>query len=242
MPPDSAGRQHARLRIFLGVRGHPVRVGPPLAIDHFETIRSLPLSSLKEWKAALASDLRRTICILGGALAVLWLVLLANAVFFDGQLARFGIVPRTVDGLRGIAFAPFLHAGITHLVANTVGLLIFGGLVLLRNETDFWLVTLIGALVGGFGTWLFGRPLIHIGASGVIFAYFGYLLSTGIFERRLGAILLSLLAVFGWGGLIYGVLPGQPGVSWESHLFGVVGGACAAWLIARKRRRPASSV
>jgi membrane associated rhomboid family serine protease len=193
--------------------------------------------SPKQWKTALVNDMRRTVFILTGALLVLWLVLLTNAALFDGQLARFGIVPRTLDGLRGIAFAPFLHAGIAHLTANSIGLLIFGGLVLLRNEADFWLVAIIGALLGGFGTWLFGRPLIHIGASGVIFAFFGYLLSTGVFERRLGAILLSLLAVFGWGGLIYGVLPGQPGISWESHLFGVVAGICAAWLIAQRRRR-----
>jgi membrane associated rhomboid family serine protease len=200
------------------------------------------LPSLKQWGTAVAGDLRRAILIMAGTLAVLWLVVFVNATFFDGQLARFGIVPRSIDGLRGILFAPFLHAGVAHLAANTAGLVALGGLVLLRNEADFWLVALIGALVGGFGTWLFGRPLIHIGASGVIFAYFGYLLCTGIFERRLGAIVLSLLAVFGWGGLIYGVLPGQPGISWESHLFGIIGGAVAAWLIAGRRRRPARSI
>jgi membrane associated rhomboid family serine protease len=238
MPLNQAGAGGMSSYI-LGLRD----CGPckPLA-GRFQTQRESILPSPKQWGASIASDLRRIIFILGGALLVLWLVLLSNALFFDGQLARFGIVPRTLEGLRGIAFAPFLHAGTAHLAANSVGLLIFGGLVLLRNETHFWLVALIGALLGGFGTWLFGRPLIHIGASGVIFAWFGYLLSTGVFERRLGAILLSLLAVFGWGGLIYGVLPGQPGVSWESHLFGVISGICAAWLIARNRRSQAKGV
>jgi len=194
------------------------------------------LRSLNELGAELAGDLRRTVWILGATLTVLWLVLFANALFFNGQLVRFGIVPRTFDGLRGIAFAPFLHVGIAHLSANSVGLLLLGGLVLLRNERDFWMVALVGGLVSGLGTWLFGRPLTHVGASGVIFAYFGYLLFAGIFERRLGSILLSLLAVFTWGGLIFGVLPGQPGVSWESHLFGVIGGAFEVWLIAHWRR------
>lgn len=182
-------------------------------------------------------DLRRAFFILAGALLVLWLILLCNAAFFGGHLLRFGILPRSLTGLRGIAFAPFLHAGIGHLSANSIGLVLLGGLVLLRNEADFWIVTLVGIVIGGIGTWLFARPEIHVGASGVIFAYFGYLVSTGFFERRLGAIAISLLAVFTWGSLIFGVLPGQPGISWESHLFGLAAGSSAAWLIALRRRR-----
>jgi len=174
---------------------------------------------------------------LGGTLVVLWLILLCNSVLFGGHLLRFGILPRSLLGLRGIIFAPFLHAGVGHLSANSIGLVLLGGLVLLRDEADFWIVTIVGAIVGGLGTWLFARPDIHVGASGVIFAYFGYLLSTGFFERRLGAIVISVLAAFTWGSLIFGVLPGQPGISWESHLFGLAAGACAAWLIATQRRR-----
>jgi membrane associated rhomboid family serine protease len=204
---------------------------------HYLAQPEFNLPSFKKSGATLVGDLRRAGGILGVMLAVLWLVFLINAMFFGGQLDRFGIEPRTLTGLRGIAFAPFLHVGIAHLSANSVGLLLLGGLVLLRNEVDFWVVALVGGIVGGFCTWLFGRPLMHIGASGIIFAYFGYLLCTGIFERHVGAILFSLIAVLSWGGLIYGVLPGQPGVSWESHLFGVVGGGCAAWLMAQRRRR-----
>lgn len=188
-------------------------------------------------RSTLFGDLRRAYYILGGTLAVLWLVLLCDSVLFGGHLLRFGIVPRSLPGLRGIAFAPFLHVGASHLLANSIGLVLLGGLVLLRNEADFWIVTLVGALVGGLGTWLFARSEIHVGASGVIFAYFGYLVSTGFFERRFGAIVISLLAVFGWGSLIFGVLPGQPGISWESHLFGLAAGAGSAWLIAQRRPR-----
>jgi len=194
--------------------------------------------SLRESGSTLFGDLRRAAGILGGVVAVLWLVLLINTLFFAGRLDRFGIEPRTLSGLRGIVFAPFLHAGIAHVSANSVGLLLLGGLVLLRNEIDFWVVALVGVVVGGACTWLFGRPLMHIGASGIIFAYFGYLLCTGLFERRIGAMMLSVIAVLGWGGLIYGVLPNQPGISWESHLFGLAGGAYAALLLARHRRNP----
>jgi len=193
----------------------------------------LPLSA----GSSLLRDLRRAFYILGGTLVVLWLILLCNSVLFGGHLLRFGILPRSLLGLRGIIFAPFLHAGVGHLSANSIGLVLLGGLVLLRDEADFWIVTIVGAIVGGLGTWLFARPDIHVGASGVIFAYFGYLLSTGFFERRLGAIVISVLAAFTWGSLIFGVLPGQPGISWESHLFGLAAGACAAWLIATQRRR-----
>ena len=188
--------------------------------------------------STLLADLRRAFAILAGILAILWLILLCNSLFFGGHLLQFGILPRSLSGLRGIAFAPFLHAGIGHLLANSIGLVLLGGLVLLRNESDFWIVTFVGAILGGLGTWLFARPDIHIGASGVIFAYFGYLVSTGFFERRFGAIAISALAIFTWGSLLFGVLPGRPGISWESHLFGLAAGAIAAWLIALRRGGP----
>ncbi|MCU0613139.1 MAG: rhomboid family intramembrane serine protease, partial [Candidatus Eisenbacteria bacterium] len=99
----------------------------------------------------------------------------------------------------------------------------------------FWVVTLVGGVASGFGTWILGRPAIHIGASGVIFAYFGYLICTGWFERRAGSIVLSILVLLVWGSTIFGVLPVQRSVSWEGHLFGLLGGASAAWLLARRR-------
>jgi membrane associated rhomboid family serine protease len=189
-----------------------------------------------EARTAFWSELRRDARIVVMVLAVLWAILIINAVAFGGELVKLGIFPRQTVGLRGIVFAPLLHGGVAHLLGNSIGLALLGGLVLLREERDFWIVTLVGALVGGLGTWLFGRATYHVGASGVLFAYLGYLLSTGIFERRAGAILLSLVAGLTWGGLVFGVLPGQPGISWESHLFGFGGGAVAAWFIARRRR------
>lgn len=194
------------------------------------------MSSFRQSGRAVVVELRQVATILATVLAVLWLVLLVNNVFLGGALNRYGIEPRTVSGLRGIVFAPFLHAGVAHLAANSTGLLLLGGLVLLRRRADFWMVTFVGMLVGGLCTWLLARPSIHIGASGVVFAYLGYLLCTGIFERRLGAIMLSLLVGFVWGGLLFGILPGQQGISWESHLFGLVAGAFAAWLAAGRRR------
>ena len=126
--------------------------------------------------------------IIAAFIGAIWLVEIVDTVVFAGRLQYFGILPRTEQGLLGILLAPLLHGGVDHLLANTGGLLIFGGLVMLRSEAHFWTVTLIGALASGIGTWLLGRPAIHIGASGIVFAYFGYLLFTGFFEGRIGSL------------------------------------------------------
>jgi membrane associated rhomboid family serine protease len=171
-----------------------------------------------------------------GTLAVvigaLWLVTGLNLFVFEGRLLAYGILPRAEEGLPGVVLAPLLHGGFNHLIANTTGILIFGGLVMLRSRSHFWMVTIVGALASGLGTWLFGRPAVHVGASGIVFAYFGYLLFTGFFERRIGSLLLSIAVFFIWGPTIYGILPLARDISWEGHLFGFIGGMLAAWVLA----------
>lgn len=178
--------------------------------------------------------LGRRAAIIVACVAVIWLVAGVDALFFRGELRRFGIEPRSIEGLRGIVFGPFLHTGLTHLVANSSALALFGGLVILRNASHFWTVSAIGALAGGAATWLFARAALHVGASGLVFAYFGYLLFAGIFERRVATLLLSSAIFAFWGGLLFGILPLEHGVSWEGHLFGLLAGALAAWLLARR--------
>jgi membrane associated rhomboid family serine protease len=174
-------------------------------------------------------------------LAVMWIVQLVNAVTLHA-LDRFGIHPREVSGLLGIVFAPFLHGGFGHLMANTVPFLVFGWLILLHDVRDFVIVSLLAMLVGGLGTWLTGAPgSVHIGASGVIFGYFGFLLLRGWFRRSFGAILLSLAMGILYGGLLFGVLPGQSGISWQGHLFGFLGGVLSAYLLARKQPQPVAA-
>jgi membrane associated rhomboid family serine protease len=183
---------------------------------------------------ALTREVGASVRVLGGGVTLLWAVLAVDTLVFAGGLRGFGIVPRTIDGLRGIVFAPFLHAGTTHLVLNTIVFVTLGGLVLLRDRRHFAVVTLLGVLVSGLGTWAIGRPAVHLGASGVIFAYLGYLLLVGVFERRLGAVLLSALAAWGFGGMVWQLLPRDGRVSWEAHAFGFLGGALAARRLARK--------
>jgi membrane associated rhomboid family serine protease len=193
--------------------------------------------SRDSWSAVKA-DVAGYARLLAGIVLLLWAVL-AIDLLLGGSLRGLGIRPRQAAGLIGIPLHPFLHVGVFHLLMNTIGIVVLGGLLLLRDERDFWLATALGVVVGGTGTWLLGSPGIHIGASGVVFAYFGYLLTTGLFERRIGALLLSTLVFLAWGGLLLGLLPGQRGISWEGHLFGFLAGVLVARLRARRRTSPA---
>ena len=137
--------------------------------------------------------------------------------------------------MRGILFAPFIHGDFPHLIANTVPFLTLGWLVMLQRTSDFFTVTAWTMLVGGMGVWLFGAPRsVHIGASILIFGYLGFLLLRGYFQRNVPSIFLSIVVALVYGSLVWGVLPSQPGVSWQSHLFGFIGGAIAARYIAKK--------
>ena len=150
-----------------------------------------------------------------------------------------GIVPRTVDGLGGILWAPLLHGGFEHLASNTVPLLVFGFLVLAGGLGQFLAVTAVIWLVSGVGTWLIGSPGSTIGASGIIFGWFAFLLVRGFFARSVGQIVLAVVLFLIYGSLLLGVLPSNPGISWQAHLCGAVGGIIAArFTVAADRRRP----
>ncbi len=183
--------------------------------------------------------LRRRAWTIGMFVAVIWIVWLADTIVFHGWLMQHGVAPRTTRGLVGIIWAPFLHASWTHVSSNTIGILLLGGLLILRNEAHFWIVSFLGALAGGLGTWLIGRGnSVHAGASGVVFAYFGYLLFAGIFERRIVSLLLSLAVFLIWGGMLWQILPTQTSVSWEGHVCGLAGGALAAKLLTKRSTSP----
>lgn len=193
-------------------------------------------TSIAERAGAAARTLRGQLIILGGFLAIIWLVELADAIVFDGALDAYGVKPRTVSGLRGILFMPFLHRGFGHLLANTIPIIILGWLVMVQSTADFFLVAAVTTLVAGLGIWLFGASnSVHVGASGLIFGFFGFLLARAYFERSLPAIAAALVVVLLYGGIIWGVLPGQTGISWLGHLFGFIGGVLAAYLFSRRR-------
>jgi len=161
-----------------------------------------------------------------GLVALMWVVHIVGVVV---PVDQFGIRPRSLMGLIGIGTSPFLHASWGHLIANTMGMLTFGGiLVFTHKEEESVGLLLMMILLSGALTWLIGRSANHIGASGLIFAMFGYLLLHGWFKRDKKTMITSLIMLVGFGGTIFGVLPVNPGVSWEGHLSGFIAGGLLA--------------
>lgn len=196
-----------------------------------------PASS--DWRGrAAAAALRSAYGWIAIYVAAIWLIEIVDTVALGSRLERDGIHPRELSGLPGILWAPFLHAGWGHVLSNTVPLAVLGGLVALRGRARWAAVTVITILLGGALTWLLGGSGNHIGASGVVFGYFGALLGAALFERRPAAIAPALVALMLYYGLIVGLVP-QTGISWEGHLFGLLSGlASARILVDPGRRRP----
>jgi membrane associated rhomboid family serine protease len=169
-------------------------------------------------------------------IGAVWLVFVLNHGLCGGQLTAHGIVPRHLASLPGILWAPFLHVSYQHLAANTLPLLILGGVLCARSPREFIQVTVLGTILSGTLTWLLARNACHVGASGLIFCYFGFLASRAWFERTFGTLCLSLLCLVFYGGMVAGVLPRADGVSWESHAAGLVTGVALAKLLPRRPR------
>jgi membrane associated rhomboid family serine protease len=154
----------------------------------------------------------------------------------------FGIIPRTSRGLGGIITSPFVHSDLGHIVANTIPLAVLGSIILINGISEFLIVVQISMLIGGFGTWLFGAPgTEHIGASGVVLGFFGYLLFRTAFERRISYALITIVVAAYYGtSIIYSLVP-EEGISWTGHAFGFLGGFAAARFRYRHRPREISN-
>ncbi|MEO8193485.1 MAG: rhomboid family intramembrane serine protease [Gemmatimonadales bacterium] len=177
---------------------------------------------------AVRSALKAQATVLGGALGAMWIVFIATWLT-GGALLSLGIIPRTLLGLRGIVFAPFLHASLAHLLTNSIPFVLLGWLVMLRDSRHLFPVTVAAMVGSGLTAWLLGAPgSVHIGASGVIFGYLGFLMLAGWYARSVPSILLSILVTVVWGGLILGMMPGNAGISWQAHAGGFIGGVLAA--------------
>ncbi|MEA5464324.1 rhomboid family intramembrane serine protease [Leptothoe sp. PORK10 BA2] len=160
-----------------------------------------------------------------------WVVGVVNFAYLGGGLNRLlGIRPREPLGLLGILFSPFLHRNAAHLIANTLPFAILGWLVLLQGLDDFYAISVAILLVSGLGTWIFGRAAIHLGASGLIFGYLGYLIARGYLEVTLMTLGLAFLVMLLYGDQFWSIMPGADDttMSWEGHLFGFLGGVLAA--------------
>lgn len=162
-----------------------------------------------------------------GFVGILWVIEIINTIF-NHHLSEFGVLPRHISGLPGIIFSPFLHGSIGHLMLNSMPLILLGGLVMFRGIWKFVRISLIITILSGLGVWIFGRLAYHVGASGLIFGFFGFLLASAWFEKKLSSIFFAALVFFVYGGLLWGVFPSSPHISWEGHLFGLLAGGVAA--------------
>lgn len=166
----------------------------------------------------------------GGFLALIWAVFILQ-LFFP-WLQGFGIHPLDINGLPMIFTSPLLHANLEHIISNSLPGALFAYLIGYSGKRVFWEVTTFVLLIGGLGTWVFGGiGTNHIGASGLVYGWLAYLLVRGFFNRSIGQILTGLILGFFYSGLIWGVLPGTEGVSWQAHLFGAIGGIVAGMII-----------
>ncbi len=176
--------------------------------------------------------------------AAIWVVYLVNSLLFDGSLNRYGLSPMALPyrwlsefepslpylagSLRGILLSPLLHGSFSHLMSNTFPLLLLGGFVAIRGAKTIIGVSLLVIVLGGLLVWIVGRPAVHIGASGLVFGYFGFLVAQGWYERSIVSIVVAVGVLLLYGGIIFGVLPQSGFISWEGHLFGLIAGVLAA--------------
>lgn len=161
-------------------------------------------------------------------IAVMWIVQIIQE-FFHLQLGQFGLLPRDLHGVLGIFTAPFIHGSWSHLISNSIPLFVLGAMMLFfypktATKAIFWIYILTGVSM-----WLFARHVYHIGASGVVYGMVTFIFWTGVFRRNIKAIALGLIVAFYYGSLIWGILPGQEGISWEGHLLGALAGIFVAY-------------
>ncbi len=155
--------------------------------------------------------------------AVLWLVKLIE-VQSEQPLVEYGVMPRTFSGLKGVITSPFIHGDLRHLISNSVPLLVLaGGLFYFYSSLAYRVIAGI-FLLGGFWLWLGGRESFHIGASGLVYGLTTFLLFSGMFRRDVRLMALSMLVIFLYGGMVWGIFPLFTGISWEAHLFGALAG------------------
>ena len=141
-----------------------------------------------------------------------------------------GIIPRKWYGLPGIIFSPFLHGGFTHLLFNSLPLVILINVLLMKGKLSFFLTTSEIMIIGGLLTWIFGRDAIHLGASGVILGYMGYFMMYWYLDQSILNTITLIVLLYYIGGILMGLMPDDDSVSWEGHVFGFIAGIMSALL------------
>ena len=168
---------------------------------------------------------------------IIWIVFWVE-FRFGIRLKDMGIQPRTIVGLRGVVFSPFLHSNMQHLYHNTIPLFVLSAALFYFYRKIAWQVIIYGILISGFLTWCIGRPSYHIGASGLIYVLVSFTFFKGVFAKHYRLIALSLLVVFLYGSMIWYTLPVEEGISWEGHLSGLITGLIFALVFKKQVAKP----
>ena len=163
-------------------------------------------------------------------LAAMWVVELVN-ILIDHRLVEWGILPRTVPGLLGIPMSPLIHGSPSHALSNSIPFVVLGGAVLMQSARRYVLLSVLVIFAGGGIVWLMARASFHVGASGVVFGYFGYLLARGWYEHTFKAIAIAVVALVLYGGVLLGLAPTSSEISWEGHLAGFLVGILGAHMM-----------
>lgn len=194
-------------------------------------------------KKTPANNFGRELKGIGVFVGVIWIVFVVDLVL-PVKLTDYGLVPRTLSGSVGVITMPFLHAGFGHILSNTLPLVIL--LVLLvGSKARSWEAVVEIVVAGGVLLWVFGRrrteagPIVHVGASGLVFGMAVFLIVSGLLERRVLSLLVAFVVVILYGGtLFWGVLPGMDArTSWDGHLCGAVAGGLLAWVLTRSSKK-----
>lgn len=184
----------------------------------------------------MAKSLQTIIKLLAALIGIMVVVHAVN-VTLGGQLNQYGIIPRSSEHWFHVFTAPFLHADFAHLMNNLFGLTIFSALCLFRSVSLYVVCSLFIIATTGAMVWFFARDAIHIGASGWVFGLWSFSIAIACFDRSIINIILSIVVVFLYGGMIFGVLPSDPKVSFEAHLFGALSGVLFAFLYSVQIKR-----
>jgi membrane associated rhomboid family serine protease len=182
------------------------------------------------------AEARKAFFLMAGFIALIWILQIANWADHYQLDASYGILPRSIGRLPDIFTAPFLHFSWDHVEGNSGPLFVFGLLAAYRGVVRFLGVTVLVAITSGMAVWLFqGNNQLTVGASGLIFGYFGYVLSRGIIDRNLIDALAAVVMALSYAYILTVAIPGTPGVSWTGHLGGLIGGLAAGWIFRTRR-------
>jgi membrane associated rhomboid family serine protease len=174
--------------------------------------------------------------VVGSFVVLLYLIEIVNTALFHSLNRTFGLRPRSLDGVLDILTFPLLHSSLAHLMSNTLPLIIFGFLVFLSGRRVFITALAASWLASGLAVWLIGGASITVGASGLVFGLFAFLLVRGFINRNWWQIVLSVVLFMAYGGILFGVLPTVASfISWQAHLGGAIGGVAAALLLSTRR-------